>query len=98
MQVWEEREANYHFHLEHRGRVGGRHAAPLRQGGRARAAISISRKPKNGAEGRMENEKMPKMTVEKKVWRSGGERRLLLPFLRADDEERINVYEESRKR
>ena len=46
----------------------------------------------------MENEKMPKMTVEKKVWRSGGERRLLLPFLRADDEERINVYEESRKR
>ena len=45
---------------------------------------------------------MPKMTVEKKkVWKEG---RRLLPFLRADDdddevdEERINVYEESRKR
>ena len=49
--------------------------------------------------GRSGNERMPKMTVEKKkVWKEG---RRLLPFLRADDddeEERINVYEETRKR
>ena len=94
MHGGEEREANYHFHLEHCGWVGGWSSwRGGRERERARAAISISRKPKNGAEGK--KEKMPKMTVgeEKSVER----RRLLLPFLRAD-EGRINVYEESRKR